>query len=332
MDYQRYYLIGIETAPRPPIAFASKIIPDKELNRAIIDKEASAIVFGFKKFYNYIYGKDIILRTDHKPLVFIFGPKQEIPLTIASRLQRWAYFLSRFTYKIEYIKSAQNGNCDALSKLPINDTTPIFDNEFIGLNYVEETLESVSVVEIAKETKRDGVLNKIIRYVSNEWPSVKKLEDSEQKYYAKRDELSIEKGCLMWGYRIVIPEVLRERVLRELHASHFGVVKIKMIARSYVYWPNIDSEIEGVTAACTVCVQERNKPAKVPLTPWPYPDKCWSRIHSDLLGPVHGHMFMLIIDAYSKWPEIIDMNKSTTTARVIEEFKKVLARFGLPRH
>lgn len=99
-----------------PIAFASKIIPDKELNRAIIDKEASAIVFGFKKFYNYIYGKDIILRTDHKPLVFIFGPKQEISLTIASRLQRWAYFLSRFTYKIEYIKSAQNGNCDALSK------------------------------------------------------------------------------------------------------------------------------------------------------------------------------------------------------------------------
>lgn len=115
-----------------------------------------------------------------------------------------------------------------------NDTTPIFDNEFIGLNYVEETLESVSVVEIAKETKRDGVLNKIIRYVSNEWPSVKKLEDSEQKYYAKRDELSVEKGCLMWGYRIVIPEVLRERVLRELHTSHFGVVKIKMIARSYV--------------------------------------------------------------------------------------------------
>lgn len=81
-----------------------------------------------------------------------------------------------------------------------------------------------------------------------------------------------------------------------------------------------------------MCVQERNKPAKVPLTPWSYPDKCWSRIHSDLLGPVHGHMFMLIIDAYSKWPEIIDMNKSTTTARVIEEFKKVLARFGLPRH
>lgn len=59
-----------------PIAFASKIIPEKELNRAIIDKKASAIVFGFKKFYNYIYDKEVILRTNHKPLVFIFGPKR----------------------------------------------------------------------------------------------------------------------------------------------------------------------------------------------------------------------------------------------------------------
>lgn len=61
-----------------PIAYASKIIPEKELNRAIIDKEASAsILFGFKKFYSYIFGKKITLRTDHKPLIFIFGPKQE---------------------------------------------------------------------------------------------------------------------------------------------------------------------------------------------------------------------------------------------------------------
>lgn len=43
-------------------------------------------------------------------------------------------------------------------------------------------------------------------------------------------------------------------------------------------------------------------------------------------------MFMLIIDAYSKWPEIIDMHRCTQAPRVIEEFKKVLVRFGLPRH
>ena len=51
-----------------PIAYASKRIPEKELNRAINDKDASAILFGFMKFYHYVYGRRIILRTDHKPL------------------------------------------------------------------------------------------------------------------------------------------------------------------------------------------------------------------------------------------------------------------------
>lgn len=41
-----------------PIAYASKRIPEKEIHRAIIDKEASTIVFGFMKFYNFIWSRD----------------------------------------------------------------------------------------------------------------------------------------------------------------------------------------------------------------------------------------------------------------------------------
>lgn len=66
------------------------------------------------------------------------------------------------------------------------------------------------------------------------------------------------------------------------------------------------------------------------LSPWP--DKFWSRIHSDFLGLLYGHIFMLIVDPHAKWPEIIDMNTCTQTPRVISEFRKVFARFGLPRH
>uniref|UniRef100_A0ABD2X1P8 Reverse transcriptase/retrotransposon-derived protein RNase H-like domain-containing protein n=1 Tax=Trichogramma kaykai TaxID=54128 RepID=A0ABD2X1P8_9HYME len=124
-----------------PIAFASKVIPDKELKRAIIDKEAGAIVFGFKKFYDYFYGRHVILKTDHKPLVYIFGTSQEIPLTIASRLQRWAYFLSHFTYDIEYVNTKNNSNCDALSRLPINDEIEIFEKEFRAINFIQEELK-----------------------------------------------------------------------------------------------------------------------------------------------------------------------------------------------
>lgn len=122
-----------------------------------------------------------------------------------------------------------------------------------------------------KKTKKDKVLSSIIKYIKGTWPTVSDMIEIEQKFYVKRDELSVDKDCLLWGYRIVIPNAVKNKVLSELHASHFEVIKMKMLARSYIWWPKIDSDIEKVSAACRVCVQGRKKPQSVPLTPWPYP-------------------------------------------------------------
>lgn len=105
-----------------------------------------------------------------------------------------------------------------------------------------------------------------------------------------------------------------------------------MLARSYVWWPGIDSEIVELIANCNICIQERKAPAKGPLTTWPWPDKFWSRIHSDFLGLFQGHMFLLFLDAHSKWPEVIDMNTNTQVPKVMSVLKKLFVRFGLLRH
>ncbi|XP_076298593.1 uncharacterized protein LOC143217833 [Lasioglossum baleicum] len=217
-----------------PLAYASKIIPENERHRAPMDKEAGAIIFGLKKFHNYVFGHELLLRTDHKPLIYIFGPKQEIPLTVASRLQRWAYFVSKFNYKIEYISSAQNGNCDALSRLPVEDNTQVFDSEFTCLNYISEGLPVLNFVTVQSETKKDKILINVIKYIMNGWPNEKQLSDKEKCYWRKRNKLSMDKGCILWGYRVVVLQLLQAKVLQELHASHFGIVKMKMLARSYV--------------------------------------------------------------------------------------------------
>ena len=52
-------------------------------------------------------------------------------------------------------------------------------------------------------------------------------------------------GCLMWGIKLIIPVKLREGVLKELHTGHPGVVKMKSIARTLVWWPQIDAAIES---------------------------------------------------------------------------------------
>ena len=61
------------------------------------------------------------------------------------------------------------------------------------------------------------------------------------------------RGGLMSDERIVIPEVLRAKVLRELHAGHPGVTRMKRLARSFVYWPRIDAEIEKAARNCSAC-------------------------------------------------------------------------------
>ena len=54
---------------------------------------------------------------------------------------------------------------------------------------------------------------------------------------------------------------------------------MKAIARSFMWWPGLDGEIELVVKCCTVCQNVRSLPPKVPLHPWKWPSRPFQRVH-----------------------------------------------------
>ncbi|XP_056147484.1 uncharacterized protein K02A2.6-like [Lampris incognitus] len=182
--------------------------------------------------------------------------------------------------------------------------------------------------QVRKWTVRDATLSLVHSYVLNGWPEVK--DPQLMPYHTHRLELSTRDGCVLWGARTVIPPQGRSVLLKMFHQSHSGLSRMKGLARSYMWWPRMNEDIEKEVSICVECQQNRKSPPNAPLHPWEWPELPWSRIHVDSAGPFLGKMFLVIIDAHSKWLEVYPLNASTTHA-TIEKLRQCVAVHGLPQ-
>ena len=182
-----------------PIAFASRTLSKSERNYSQLEKEALAIIFGIKKFHKYLYGKHFVLVTDHKPLTTILSPGNAVPTLAAARLQRWALLLSAYSYSIGYRSTEQHGNADSLSRLPLPhcpkrefDVDTLFN--IIHMSSLHSKLKAATLT--------DPKLSKIVEFIRTGWPQT--VNEELTAYWRRRNELSVEVGCLLWGRRVII--------------------------------------------------------------------------------------------------------------------------------
>jgi len=313
-----------------PIAYASRSLNPAEKNYSQIHKEALAIIFGITKFYMYLYGRHFTLYTDHQPLLKIFAPDAATPVLAAARLQRWSLLLSSYRYDIKYRCSKSIANADALSRLPLpyKADSSVESQLYYTIDRQLDNLP-VSASAIARETAKDRVLSKVMSLTQHGWFSGPCTDDVLKPYFTRKDELSCEQGCIMWGARVIVPPSLRDRVLEELHNAHPGIAKMKAVARSYVWWPKIDVEIEGKVRNCQSCAKTRNDPPAAPLYPWCWPMKPWQRLHVDF-ATFSGKHYLIVVDAHSKWPEVIGPMSTTTAESTTNALRSIFSRFGLP--
>ena len=312
-----------------PIAYASRSLTKAERNYSQIEREALSIVWGIKKFHNYLYLNKFTLITDHKPLTIIFNPSKALPSVASARIQRWAIFLMSYQYIIQYRSTTKHGNADALSRLPMDVQEK--ESRFnviaeLQLNELQEL--HISAEENATETRKDPILQRVTQYVKTGWP--RKCKDAEIiPYFRCRNEFSVDSDCLMRGVKVTIPTKLQQQILELLRETHPGMIRTKALARSYVWWPGITEAIEQMVKQCEECQKNHREEPKTPLQPLEVTAGPWQRVHIDFAGPFQNRMWLILVDSYSKWPEVIPMQKTTAT-RKIEELRQIFSRFGLP--
>ena len=207
----------------------------------------------------------------------MFGPNTATPVLAANRLARSSLMLSQYNYTIEYRPTKQHGNADALSRLPAGPDLS-FDGEesdndvdtVCTIKTISSQLQPYSRNQLKDSTNKDPVISEVKRYVREGWPQhIDRPEVQEFKKYSS--PLSVVDDCLINGNRVVIPEAMRKQILDILHLGHFGMQKMKQLARSAVYWPHIDNQIEDTCRCCTACAEHQNRPPQPANHPWKMP-------------------------------------------------------------
>ena len=205
-----------------PVAYASRSLSKAEKNYSHPEKEGLAVIFGVKHFHQYLYGQHFTILTDHQPLRRLFSETKAVPPMASGRIQCWALTLSLYEYELRYRKGVDQGNCDALSQLPLQDcpdSVPIPGDVLLLCEQLSSS--PVTAHEIKTMTSKDPVLSKVLHFVLHGWP-LSSVSDELSSYHRRREELSHFEGCILWGHRVVVPPQAQETILKILHEGHPG--------------------------------------------------------------------------------------------------------------
>ena len=302
-----------------PISYASRSLTAAEKRYSQIEREAMAVLFGLQKMHSYIYGRHVVVSTDHKPLLGVFNKN-----TQSIRLERIALRCQDYDFTLTYEPGSEN-IADGLSRLPLNAT--VTETSFVEehVHFVKSADALLSIDEIKEAGESDPELLEVVKVLDG----TQNLVNNKWKHF--KDELSFAQGLLWRGRRIYVPEKLRKKALTLAHEAHQGIVRCKQRLRRILFWPGMDSDVEDYCRNCETCVRLQPLRRDTPNTATPLPDYCWEKCALDLVGPFPGEIYiMTVVDYRSKWPEAIVL-KRITSESIVTALADIFARFGNPK-
>ena len=129
---------------------------------------------------------------------------------------------------------------------------------------------------------------------------------------------------------MVPPPTLRKKFIQAVHDDiHCGASSTRHRVKLEAWWPGHCDDIERYVKNCATCAKIK-PPAATNVHVWPQEQEAWSRVHIDH-GYVDGYgLLLILVDAYSGWPEVVRVaNRSAKTVQYV--LRVIFARNGVPR-
>lgn len=288
---------------RRVVAYASRLLLDRERNYSVSEKETLAIVFALQKWRVYLLGRTFTILTDHRALSYLNSCR-----LLSPRISRWVLSIMEFDFVIEYVAGKNNVVADCLSRYAVRLPTP--SDKCFKIATLKIPLKLKEVLRNLPELQRqDKKLSKIINDLT---------ETVSPRFTIKDDCLFIRK-TEEEPYLLCIPEVIKQVVVEIYHSSigHFGVYKTWCAMRSDMWWQNMHRDIKKYLASCLVC--QKAKSTVLPSAPLqPIIVNAPNEIHSlDLYGPLPmstgGVTYVLVaLDLFSKLVALYTLRKATS--------------------
>ena len=259
------------------ITFVSKSLMGAECRHSNIKHKALGILHSLEKFHHYCFGREVLIITDHKPLVSMF--KRDVA-TMSQCIEHILLKIHQYRVQIIYKPGPEIFIADWLSR---HNHTEGKDKPIKGMDIQADALqtttdmpECASVAEIQQASSLNNHLQQLKGIIITGWPDNRgELHADLQPYCSYRDELVVIDGVILKGKCIIIPNSLKEQVLNQLHTNDMGIEKTKLLAQECVCWPSINTDIKKYIKQCPTCLQfQQTQPQEriihhdIPLQPW----------------------------------------------------------------
>ena len=184
---------------RKPVAYASRTLSDAETRYAQIEKELLAVVFTFTKFHQYVYGKEVVVESDHKPLEII---AKKALAAAPPQLQRMLLRLQQYSFHLQFKPGKDMILADTLSHAYLPDEgDKELENELqcaVHLVISTAPITDVKLKQLKQELTKDESMTTLCSTICNGWPhNISQVPKEIREFWNFRDELTEADGLIL---------------------------------------------------------------------------------------------------------------------------------------